>query len=125
MSVEITLTQVKNELSVMGYSSTDLVLTSTIAIVNNIDGCLDSSGYSDDVIRLIKLYSIVLMLSSSDVKRVSSESAPRGSSRSYQYFEDGRKSLLATLDALDTKGCTNSLPIVRNCELLQFNVIRG
>ncbi|WVD61890.1 hypothetical protein RHO11_01820 [Orbus mooreae] len=109
----------------MGFVTSDFVLEAMISMVNGIDDCLDASGYSDDVIKLIKMYSVVLLLSSSDVRKVSSESGPSGASRSYQYFDDGRKLLLAMLDKLDVKGCTKVLPIIKGCTLLQFNVVRG
>ncbi|WP_392562495.1 hypothetical protein RHO12_03165 [Orbus sturtevantii] len=125
MSIEITLEQAKQQLSSMGFVATDFILESLISLVNTIDGCLDATGYSDYVIKLIKMYSVMLLLSSSDVRKVSSESAPSGASRSYQYFDDGRSSLLSMLSKLDTKECTLALPIVRSNSLLQFNVIRG
>lgn len=125
MSVEITLEQVQTQLSSMGFIASDFVITSIISIVKSIDSCLDKAGYSEDVTRLIKLYSVILMLSSSDVRKVSSESSPSGSSRSYSYFEDGRSSLIAMLDKLDIKGCTGTLPIVRGCNFQQFTVVRG
>jgi len=125
MSIEITLEQAKKQLSSMGFVTSDFILTSMISIVNSIDDCLDAAGYSGDVIKLIKMYSVILMLASSDVRKVSSESAPSGASRSYQYFEDGRASLLSMLNKLDTKECTSALPLTKSNSLLQFNVMRG
>lgn len=56
---------------------------------------------------LIKVYSVILILSAADVRKIASEHAPSGASVSYQYFADGRKSLLKLLSALDTAGCTD------------------
>ncbi|WIF73820.1 hypothetical protein QN092_08085 [Proteus vulgaris] len=125
MSIAITGEQVNEQLEVMGFEATSLVINSAISIVDTIDTCLDSAGYSDAVVTLIKLYSVILILSSADVRKISSEHAPSGASFSYQYFADGRKTLLKTLSSLDPSGCTDSLPIERPVGIVQFDVVRG
>ncbi|MBI6340317.1 DUF7370 family protein [Proteus sp. PR00224] len=125
MSIVITVEQVNEQLEVMGFEATSLVISSAISIVDTIDTCLDNAGYSDAVVTLIKLYSVILILSSADVRKISSEHAPSGASVSYQYFADGRKTLLKTLSSLDPFGCTDSLPIERPVGLVQFDVARG
>lgn len=125
MSVKITLEQVKSQLSTMGFTAPDFIIEAMLSIVDEIDCCLDEANYSDSVKTLIKIYAVVIMLSASDVRKVSSESAPSGASRSYNYFDDGRKSLLKLLSVLDTAGCTNSLPINQSSAIIQFNVVRG
>lgn len=125
MSVKITLEQVKSQLSTMGFTAPDFIIEAMLSIVDEIDDCLDEANYSDSVKTLIKIYAVVIMLSASDVRKVSSESAPSGASRSYNYFDDGKKSLLKLLSVLDTAGCTNSLPINQSSAIIQFNVVRG
>lgn len=125
MSIMITVEQVNEQLEVMGFEATSLVISSAISIVDTIDTCLDNAGYSDAVVTLIKLYSVILILSSADVRKISSEHAPSGASVSYQYFADGRKTLLKTLSSLDPSGCTDSLPIERPVGIVQFDVVRG
>ncbi|WGL99159.1 hypothetical protein QE177_04565 [Arsenophonus sp. aPb] len=125
MSVKITLEQVKSQLSTMGFTTPDFIIEAMLSIVDEIDDCLDEANYSDSVKTLIKIYAVVIMLSATDVRKVSSESSPSGASRSYNYFDDGRKSLLKLLSVLDTAGCTNSLPINQSSVIIQFNVVRG
>ncbi|MEX6398430.1 hypothetical protein AB6E88_15655 [Providencia hangzhouensis] len=125
MAAKIKLEQVQELLDSMGFEAPDFIIESFITIANGIDDCLDASNYPESTARLIKLYAVVLMLSSADVRKTTSEHAPSGASRSYQYFDDGRKQLAKLLSNLDTAGCTDSLPINRPQNLVQFDVFRS
>lgn len=125
MAIDIKIEQVQEQLEMMGFEAADFIIEAVMTIVDSIDDCLDAAGYSDSVITLIKIYAIVLMLSAADVRKISSEHAPSGASVSYQYFADGRKSLLKLLSSLDPAGCTDNLPIERPHGLIQIKVNRG
>lgn len=125
MTVNITIEQAQELLDSMGFEAPDFIIESFITIANGIDDCLDASNYSENTARLIKLYAVVLMLSSADVRKTTSEHSPSGASRSYQYFDDGRKQLANLLSNLDTAGCTNALPISKPLSIVQFDVFRG
>ncbi|WP_392565812.1 hypothetical protein RHO15_09620 [Utexia brackfieldae] len=120
----MTLDDVKKSLALMGYVAPDFILVSLIAIVSKIDDCMNAAGYDEATQNLIKLYAVMLMLSSSDIRKVSSESAPSGASRSYKYFDDCRDNLLSLINKLDTHECTSALPISSGA-LGQFKVFRG
>ncbi|MBD2816591.1 hypothetical protein ID850_18025 [Xenorhabdus sp. Flor] len=125
MVVEITLEQVQELLDSIGFEAPDFIINSFITVANSIDDCLHSAGYPESTVLLIKLYAVVLMMSSADVRKTTSEHAPSGASRSYQYFDDGRKQLANLLSKLDVKGCTDSLPINKPLSFVQFGVFRG
>ncbi|OTA15773.1 hypothetical protein Xbed_03556 [Xenorhabdus beddingii] len=125
MVMQIGIDQVHEQLEMMGFEAPDFVITAAMSVVDSIDDCLDKAGYTDAVMTLIKVYSVILILSAADVRKIASEHAPSGASVSYQYFADGRKSLLKLLSALDTAGCTDNLPIDRPVGIIQFDVNRG
>lgn len=125
MAVQITAAQVDEQLSALGYEAAGFIIDAYLCKVNKIDACLDGAGYDDCDQLLIKVYAVVLMLASSDVRKVSSQSSPAGSSQSFKYFDDGKTSLYSSLRKLDTSGCTSSLPIDSGAGALQFKVVRG
>lgn len=125
MSVQISPEQIREQLEIMGFEAPDFAVAAALSVVDSIDKCLDEAGYTEAVITLIKVYSVILILSAADVRKIASEHAPSGASVSYQYFSDGRKTLLKMLSSLDTNGCTNSLPIERPVDVIQFDVVRG
>ncbi|PHM37187.1 DUF7370 family protein [Xenorhabdus innexi] len=125
MVVEITLGQVQELLDSMGFEAPDFIINAFITVAKSIDDGLHAAGYPESTVLLIKLYAVVLMLSSADVRKTTSERAPSGASRSYQYFDDGRKQLAHLLSKLDVKGCTEALPINKPLSFVQFGVFRG
>ncbi|MFZ4835882.1 DUF7370 family protein [Rouxiella sp. Mn2063] len=125
MAMQITAAQVKQQLSALGYEAPDFIIDAYLSKVNSIDACLDGAGYDDCDQLLIKVYAVVLMLASSDVRKIASQSSPSGASRSFKYFDDGRASLRSALLKLDVSGCTDSLPIDSGGGVVQFKVVRG
>ncbi|MDX7985988.1 hypothetical protein FE392_01365 [Xenorhabdus sp. 12] len=125
MAVGITLEQVQELLDSMGFEAPDFIINSFINIADSIDDCLDSAGYPESTELLIKLYAVVLMMSSADVRKTTSERGQSGASRSFQYFDGGRRQLANLLSKLDTNGCTDSLPINKPLGIVQFDVFRG
>lgn len=125
MAVQITAAQIDEQLSALGYEAASFIIEAYLCKVNKIDACLDGAGYDDCDQLLIKIYAVVLMLASSDVRKISSQSSPSGSSQSFKYFDDGKASLYSSLMTLDTSGCTSALPIDSGSGVLQFKVVRG
>ncbi|AKJ41794.1 hypothetical protein [Pragia fontium] len=125
MAVQVTAEQVNQQLSALGYEAPAFIIDAYLCKVNAIDACLDGAGYDDCDQLLIKVYAVVLMLASSDVRKVVSQSGPSGASRSFKYFDDGRASLRSALMMLDSAGCTASLPIDSGGGVVQFCVVRG
>jgi hypothetical protein len=65
------------------------------------------------------------MATSSGARRIKSQSAPSGASRSFEYGDDGVKWLRNTLSSLDTSGCTGELPISAGNSVGFFDVVGG
>lgn len=125
MAAQITPEEITALLTELGYAIPSALLTPILCRVNSIDECLDASGYDDCTQQIIKLYAAALMSASSGARRIKSQSAPSGASRSFDYGEDGITWLRESLSALDTTGCTSVLPITAGASVGFFMVVGG
>ncbi|MDF7650753.1 hypothetical protein PUG42_19665 [Erwiniaceae bacterium L1_54_3] len=125
MAAQITAEEVKSLLTELGYAIPDALLTPILCAVDKIDMCLDGAGYDDCTQTLIKLYAAALMSASSGARRIKSQGAPSGASRSFDYADDGIENLRNALSLADTSGCTSELPISAGNSVGFFMVVGG
>ncbi|NKG32490.1 hypothetical protein FVB43_20880 [Erwinia rhapontici] len=125
MAAQITPADVKSLLTELGYTIPDALLTPILCSVNKIDDCLDGAGYDECTQTLIKLYAASLMSASSGARRIKSQGAPSGASRSFEYGEDSTTWLRNSLSTLDTSGCASGLPISAGSSIGFFMVAGG
>ena len=125
MAAQITLADAKAYLAELGYSIPDTVLNLLITKANGIDACLEGAGYDDATQTLIKLYAVALMSASSGARRIKSQGAPSGASRSFDYDDEGLANLRTALSLADTSGCTTALPISAGQSAGFFMVLGG
>ena len=124
MAVQITVAQVKQQLSALGYSVPDFMIDAYLCKLEGISLCLEAAGYDDCDLMLIQVYAVTLMAVTGYSQRIKSQSAPSGASRSFDYSGD-IKTMRNTLAALDKSGCTASLPIDVGTSVGFFDVIGG
>ena len=86
---------------------------------------LDGAGYDDCTAKLILMYAAALMATSSGARRIKSQGAPSGASRSFDYDADSITWLRDSLARLDTSGCTGELPISAGNSVGLFMVVGG
>ncbi|MEW5187612.1 hypothetical protein AB1Y87_01825 [Citrobacter freundii] len=125
METPVTADDVKGFLSELGYAIPDALLTPILCVVNKIIPCLDGAGYDECTAKLILMYAAALMATSSGARRIKSQGAPSGASRSFEYGEDGITWLRNSLAQLDTSGCTGDLPISAGNSVGFFAVVGG
>lgn len=125
MAAQITPEEVTALLTELGYAIPSALLTPILCRVNGIDECLDGAGYDDCTQQLIKLYATALMSASSGARRLKSQGAPSGASRSFDYGDDAITWLRDSLSSLDTAECTASLPITAGASVGFFMVAGG
>lgn len=121
----ITAADVKAFLAELGYSIPDSLLTPILCRVNSIIPCMDGAGYDDCTQQLILLYAAALMSASSGARRIKSQGAPNGASRSFDYGDDAISWLRDSLSALDTNGCADELPITAGSSVGLFITVGG
>lgn len=89
MADPITAADVQAFLGELGYAIPAALLDPILCVVNKIIPCLDGAGYDDCTAKLILMYAAALMATSSGARRIKSQGAPSGASRSFDYGEDG------------------------------------
>ncbi|MDU6451274.1 MAG: hypothetical protein E6543_04480 [Enterobacter hormaechei] len=94
----------------------------------DVQAFLGELGYSIPgalLAKLILMYAAALMATSSGARRIKSQGAPSGASRSFEYGDDGITWLRDSLARLDTSGCTGELPISAGNSVGLFMVVGG
>lgn len=119
---QITAAQVKQQLSALGYTIPDFMIDAYLCKLESISQCLEAAGYDECDMMLIQMYAVTLMAITAFSQRIKSQSAPSGASRSFDYTGDV-KTMRYTLAALDTAGCTGSLPIDVGSSVGFFDVV--
>ncbi len=125
MAAPLTPEDVQAFLAELGYSIPSSLLTPILCRVNSIIDCLDGAGYDDCTQTLIMMYAAALMSASSGARKIKSQSAPSGASRSFEYGDDSITWLRDSLAALDISGCTGVLPITVGSSVGFFDVVGG
>lgn len=102
----ITSTEVQQLLDTYGLSVPSFVLDAAIEKANGVEACLVGAGHSAAEIKLIQAYAAVLIAGGGDARKIKSQGAPNGASRSFDYGTKGLTALRTTLQGLDKAGCT-------------------
>lgn len=125
MADPITAADVQQFLGELGYAIPGSLLDPILCLVNKIIPCLEGAGYDDCTSKLILMYAAALMATSSGARRIKSQGAPNGASRSFDYGDDSIAWLRDSLSSLDTNGCTEVLPITAGNSVGFFDVVGG
>lgn len=125
MATPVTADDVKGFLSELGYAIPDALLTPILCVVNKVIPCLEGASYDECTAKLILMYAAALMATSSGARRIKSQGAPSGASRSFEYGDDSITWLRDSLARLDTSGCTGELPISAGNSVGLFMVVGG
>lgn len=111
MAAQITLGDVKPLMAELGFTVPDAVLQLLIEQVSAASACMDGAGYSESLQKLLLIYAAARLAALSGARKISSQSAPSGASRSFTYDSAGTDHLYKQILAWDTNGCLCSLPI--------------
>lgn len=121
----VTAADVQAFLGELGYSIPGALLEPMLCVVNKIIPCLQAADYDECTASLILIYATALIATSSGARRIKSQSAPSGASRSFEYGDDAVVWLRNSLAKLDTNGCTGELPIDVSGGVGFFDVVGG
>ena len=89
---------------VLGIKVPESVVTLAVGKVSAHEASLVSAGYSSNDQALIALYSAVIISAAGAPRRIQSQSAPSGASRSFKNDDKALSQLRQSLRALDTAG---------------------
>ncbi|ALV92422.1 MULTISPECIES: DUF7370 family protein [Pantoea] len=111
MAAQITLGDVKPLMAELGFTVPDAVLQLLLDQVNATSTCMDGAGYSESLQKLMLIYAAARLAALSGARKIASQSAPSGASRSFTYDSSGTDYLYRQLLSWDTNGCLAGLPL--------------
>jgi len=124
MAAQITIEDVKPLMAELGFSLPDALLSLILEQANPTSECMDGAGYSDSLQKLLLIYAVSRLAALSGARKISSQSAPSGASRSFAYDSKGTDYLYKQIQAWDTNGCLGGLPLASNAVGF-FDVVGG
>ncbi|WKZ94104.1 hypothetical protein P0E69_09640 [Chimaeribacter arupi] len=124
MAAQITLDDVKPLMAELGFTVPDTVLQLLLDQVSAVSVCMDGAGYTESLQKLLLIYAAARLAALSGARKIASQSAPSGASRSFTYDSSGTDHLYRQILAWDTNGCLESLPI-SGVSVGFFDVVRG
>ncbi|CAN5717522.1 hypothetical protein BH10PSE18_BH10PSE18_08300 [soil metagenome] len=106
----ITSTQAQQYLSeALGVSVPSFIVDAAIATVAAAEPAMVLAGYDNNKRMLIETYAVVIISCAGGARRISSQSAPSGASRSFKNTDNALTQLRRTLAGLDTAGTVAAL----------------
>jgi hypothetical protein len=106
----ITLDQAKQYIdSALGAAVPDFVVTAAIADVQATEAAMVSAGYSSSSIVRLQCMAVAILACPGDPRRISSQGAASGASRSFKYSTDDITKIRRELRSADTAGVLASL----------------
>ncbi|KTT17961.1 DUF7370 family protein [Pseudacidovorax intermedius] len=106
----ITATQAQQYLSeALGISVPGFLVEAAVAKVATAEPAMILAGYSDQDRQLVQVYAVALIAAAGAPRRIASQGAPSGASRSFKNFDDGLTQLRRSLAALDKAGTVAAL----------------
>lgn len=111
MAAQITLDDVKPLMAELGFTVPDAVLLLLIEQVSAASECMDGADYSEGLQKLLLIYAATRLAALSGARKIASQSAPSGASRSFTYDSAGTDHLYSQILSWDTNGCLGGLPL--------------
>lgn len=96
-------------LTELGYTLPPAMLDCLLAQAETARPCMAGAGYNECAQDLAVTYLAAMLSISSGARRIRSQAAPSGASRSFDYAGDQLKQLRQALAIVDPSGCTTAL----------------
>ena len=93
----------------LGITLPAFVLAAAVEEVEAVEPAMVDAGYSESTIVLIQSMAVALVAAKGAPRRINSQGAPSGASRSFKYADSDMTALRRALAALDTAGTTAAL----------------
>ena len=106
----ITATQAQQYLDqALGVGVPAFVVEAAVAKVATAEAAMVTAGYSAADQMLIQCYAVAIIAAAGDPRRIQSQGAPSGASRSFKHSDTALAALRRSLLALDTAGTVSAL----------------
>lgn len=93
----------------LGITVPGFVLSAALEEVEAVEPAMAAAGYSEATQVRIQAMAVALIAAAGAPRRLNSQAAPSGASRSFKYAEKDMTALRAALAALDTAGTVSAL----------------
>lgn len=105
----ITLEEMQAYLAELGLTLPAVMLECLIDKAESALPCMIGAGYSECDQKLAMLYLVGMLSISAGARRIKSQGAPSGASRSFDYAQDQLRQLRQSLAIIDPSNCTGAL----------------
>ena len=93
----------------LGVGLPDFVVAAAVERVEGTEPAMQAAGYSEATMTLIQCMAVALVASAGAPRRIASQGAPSGASRSFKYSDSDLTAIRRSLAALDTAGTVSSI----------------
>lgn len=93
----------------LGITVPSYVVDAAVASVATAEAAMTTAGYSAATATLIQSMAVAIIAAAGDPRRIASQGAPSGASRSFRYADNQLSALRRSLGALDTAGTVSAL----------------
>lgn len=104
-----TVSDLTDYLTELGYTLPGKMLDCLLAKAEAARACMVGAGYDECSQDLAVTYLAAMLAISSGARRIKSQTAPSGASRSFDYAADQLRQLRQALAIVDPSGCTSAL----------------
>lgn len=104
-----TVSDLTEYLTELGYTLPSKMLDCLLAKAEAARTCMVGAGYDECSQDLAVTYLAAMLAISSGARRIKSQTAPSGASRSFDYAADQLRQLRQALVIVDPRGCTSKL----------------
>lgn len=93
----------------LGITVPSFVVDAAVASVATAEAAMTTAGYSSSTQTLVQCMAVAIIAAAGDPRRIASQGAPSGASRSFKYADNQLSALRRSLAALDTAGTVSAL----------------
>jgi hypothetical protein len=93
----------------LGITVPSFVVDAAVASVATAEAAMTEAGYSASTQTLVQCMSVAIIAAAGDPRRIASQGAPSGASRSFKYADNALSALRRSLAALDSAGTVTAL----------------
>ena len=93
----------------LGITLPGFFVSAAVSRVSDIEDAMFDAGYTDEQVTMIQSMTVAILASAGAPRRLQSQGAPSGASRSFKHTDNALSALRRSLKAADPKGTTLAL----------------
>lgn len=93
----------------LGISLPDFVIAAAVERVESAEPAMQAAGYSEATMTLVQCMAVAVLAAAGDPRRIASQGAPSGASRSFTNATGALSALRRSLAGMDTAGTVSAL----------------